>query len=112
MVEGEKLGVDAGDFEFGQMTAETDLLVETFAAFELECHTFVAAELFYDFGGDRSACYCRGANSHGCAFAYQKNVEFGFTADFECEFFHIDFIALLDAVLFTACFDDCVAHDR
>lgn len=94
------------------MTTEADFLVETFAALEFERHTFVAAELLHDFGGDGSTGHCRGANSHGCAFAYQKNVELGFTADFECEFFHIDFIALLDAVLFTACFDDCVAHDR
>jgi riboflavin synthase len=36
VVEGEKLGVDAGDFEFGQMTAETDLLVETLRRTNLE----------------------------------------------------------------------------
>jgi len=107
-----RLGVDAGDFEFGQVTTETDFLVETFAALELESNAFFSAVLFNHLGGHRSASHSRGANCHGCSFAYQEDVKFRFAAHFEGKFFDIDFVALLDAVLFTTCFDDCVAHDR
>lgn len=93
------------------MTAETDFLVEAFAAFEFEGDAFFSAVLLNNFSCDACACYSWLTDGYGRTFTNEENVKSSFAANFECKFFHIDFVALLNAVLFTACFDDCVAHD-
>ena len=105
-----KLCGDMDDLELGEVTTETDFLVETFAALELEGDAFFSAMLFNNFCGDTCACNSRLTDRYGRTFTDEENVKSNFVANFECKFFHIDFVAFLNAVLFTACFDDCVAH--
>ena len=65
-----------------------------------------------DGGGDAGAIDDRSADLDVRAFADEKRAEFDDGALVEVHVLDIELVAFLDAVLFTAGFDDCVGHGR
>jgi hypothetical protein len=104
---------NGGDFQLGQMTAEALGFVEAFAAFEFESDALRSAELVNHLGGDFSTLDEWGADSNTVTLATENYLaENDFGIDFCFEFLDVELVTLLDAVLFTACFDYCVGHGR
>ena len=93
------------------MAAEALGLVETLAALELEGNALGSAMLLDHLGGDTGAIDERGTQLDAAAFTDHEDVESEGRIDFGVELLDVDLVALLDAVLFTAGFDDCVRHD-
>jgi hypothetical protein len=107
------LACDRSDLEAGKGTAETFGLVESLAALEFESDAFRATELADDLRGDGRTGDGRSTDLHAVAFADEKNLVKGdFGIDGNVELLDVEFVALLDAVLFTAGFDHCVGHGR
>jgi tRNA threonylcarbamoyladenosine biosynthesis protein TsaE len=107
-------GLDAngGDLKLRQVATEALGLVEALAALEFEGNALLAAELFDHLGGDGNAGHGRSTDLERIALAAKQNVKCKFGIDFGVELLNVDFVALLDAVLFTAGFDHCVSHGR
>jgi diadenosine tetraphosphatase ApaH/serine/threonine PP2A family protein phosphatase len=107
------LACDRSDLKAGKGTAETDGLVETFAALEFERDAFRTTDLADDFCGNGSTGNRRGTDFHAVAFANENDlIEGDFRIDFDIELLDVEGVALLDAVLLTAGFDHCVGHGR
>lgn len=83
----------------------------TFAATILERDDFLVLPLLNDFAGDCRALDERTAVGQVVAVAMKQNIgENGFVARFTLEQIDIDNVALGDAMLSAACFDNCVSH--
>jgi len=108
-----KLACDRNDLKGGEVTTETDGLVETLAALELEGNAFRPTVLSNHLGLNGSTSNGRCADLYAVAFANEKDlVEGDFGIDCEVELLDIEFVAFLNAVLLTAGFDHCVGHGR
>ena len=85
--------------------------VITFAAAILERDDFLVLPLLDDFTRDRGAFDERTAVGQVVAVAMKQNIgENGLPPGFTLEQIDIDNVALGDAMLSAACFDNCVSH--
>lgn len=82
-----------------------------FTAFEFESDAFWSAILIDNLCGDGGAVHEWGSDLGGGAVVHEENLdEADIFVDFDSEFLDVDFVAFLDAVLFTTGFDYCVGH--
>jgi hypothetical protein len=101
------------DLQLGEVAPEAFGLVEALATLELEGDSLHVTELVNHFRGDLATFNEGCADRHAVAFTAKQNLaESYFGIDFGIEFLNVEGVALLDAVLFTACFDYCVGHGR
>lgn len=106
-----RLTVDRGDLELGEVVAEADCFVETFAALEFEGDAFFATMLFYDFGGDACAFDGRCTNSGVASVIYEEDfTKLDFLVCDDGKLVDTDGVTFLHAVLLTAGFKNCVGH--
>ena len=81
---------NAGDFQFGEVTAIAFGLVVTLAALEFESDTLFAAELLDDLSGDCSTSYGRRAYCGGSAIVNKENlIKFCFGTNFGIDFLDV-----------------------
>lgn len=84
----------------------------TFAALEFEGDAFRSAELVEDLGGHGCTINQGFADGGVGTIIDEKDLdEANFVIHLDVEFFDIELVALLHAVLLTAGFDDCVGHN-
>ena len=103
---------DRVDFDRGECAAIAFGFVEALTTLELEGDAFLAAVVVEHGCLDACAVYDGCANLDVSAFADDERCELEHGALIEVEILDIEFVALLDAVLFTAGFDHCVGHGR
>lgn len=94
------------------MATEADCFVETFAALEFEGNALDAAVLFDDLGGDPCS-FENGTSDLGVGTVIDKEnvAKLDFIVSLDGKFVDTDGVSFLDAVLFSAGFEDCVCHD-
>jgi hypothetical protein len=105
------LAGDAGDLDFGESAAKSFGFVMTLAALELKGDALRSAELVEDLGGHGRTINQGFAYGGAGTIIDEKDLdEANFVIHLDVEFFDIEHIALLHAVLLAAGFDDCVGH--
>ncbi len=83
----------------------------TLAALELESDTLGPTELIENLSSHCRALHERSSYRGGGAVVYEKNLaELDLAIDFALELLNIEFVALLDAILFAAGLEYCVGH--
>ncbi len=106
-----ELSFDSGDLKFGEMMAETDGFVEALAAFEFEGNTLRSTVLFDDFGSHTGSFDSWSANFGVGAVVDEENfAKFDGIVRIDRKAINADGITFLDAVLFSASFENCVGH--
>jgi len=104
---------DAGNLDARQLSAMADGPVITFTTTILERDDFFVLPLFDDFASDGGAFDQRVPKRKRLAIAMKKHIgKHAFFSRFLVEEVHINDVALRDAMLSTACFDNCVSHGR
>src|ERR1700730_6961626 len=104
---------DAGDLDARQLSTVSDGPVITFAAAILERGDFLVLALLDDFTRNSRAFDERAAVRQLVAVAMEQNIaERCFLAGFSVKKIDVDDVALSDAMLSAACFDNCVSHTR
>src|SRR5205085_4348841 len=102
---------DAGDLDSGQLPSMADCAVIAFAAAIFERDYLFVLALFDHFAGHRGSLDQRGSVGDVVAVAVKEHVaENSFFARISFEEIDIDNIALRDAMLSAACFNNCVSH--
>jgi len=95
------------------VVTETDGFVETFTALELERDTLFSAVLLDDFSGNACTFDDRSAYFGGRAIVHEENLaEVDLIISRHRQLIDADCVAFLDAVLFSAGFEDCVGHGK
>ena len=104
---------DAGNLDPRQLPAMANGPVITFATTILERDDFLVLPLLDHFTGDGRAFDKRIAMRELLGVTVKQDItENSFLACFAFEQIHIDNVALGDAMLSTACFDNCVSHNK
>lgn len=104
---------NGGDLQFGHVATETFGFMEAFTALEFESNALWSAKLIDNLRLHSGSTNEWSTDCHIVAFTTKQNFgEFNYGIDFCIELLDIEFVAFLDAVLFTACFDYCVGHGR
>ena len=110
---GSRLNGDALDFQARELPAMADGAVIAFPAAILERDDFLVLALLHDLACDGRPFDERTAMREIVAVAMKKNIgENGLPPGFTLEQIDIDNVALRDAMLSAACFDNCVSHGR
>lgn len=87
--------------------------VEALATLKFKSNSFRTAELINDLCLHASTINERITDRHTITLTTKKDFsDFDFSIDLNIEFFDVELVAFLDAVLFAACFDYCVGHGR
>ena len=102
---------NAGDFQLSEVTAVAFSLVVTLTALEFESDALFTAELLNNLSCNCSTfdhwrAYCCVAAVVNEKYFVKRN----FGINLRVEFLNVDLISCLNAVLFTACFENCVCH--